>query len=463
MKKVFIFGIDGAPPQYVLDLWLDDLPNIKKLLENSIYSDLETTIPPSTIVAWTSMITGKDPSHFNVYSYTYKDENNKTKLSNSTNIKAKRIFEYLSEQNKKSILISVPLTYPVTPLNGIMLSGFLTPSFNEKSIYPHQLKDEILSKFNQEYSFDVNVGLAGYKELDSDNMIEKVYKMTDLQLKIVKDFIKNKEWDFFMTVFLGTDRMQHTMWRFFDKNHRKYPGPTKYENAIKDYYKYLDNQIGIIKEMLDEDCYFIIASDHGFDRMDGRFNLNDWLIKEGYLTLLEKPSQPQKLNFSNVDWSKTKAYAIGAYFGRIFFNKISKDPKNGIVSDNQIKELQNEIIEKLKPLTNDKNEPMENYFFKPQDIYNGPYVKESPDLYIYFDNLRWGVNNDVSNIGFYSQRTTSGSDDAGHSPKGTFILNHKNIKNKKLDTINIIDILPTIFNAMQIQVPPQLKGKNLLK
>ena len=107
MKKVFIFGIDGAPPQYVLDLWLDDLPNIKKLLENSIYSDLETTIPPSTIVAWTSMITGKDPSHFNVYSYTYKDENNKTKLSNSTNIKAKRIFEYLSEQNKKSILQSL--------------------------------------------------------------------------------------------------------------------------------------------------------------------------------------------------------------------------------------------------------------------------------------------------------------------------------------------------------------------
>lgn len=461
-KKVFILGIDGAPPQLVFNEWLNYLPNIKSLLYNSLYGEMESTIPPSTIVAWTSMLTGKDPSFFDVYSYTFKDENNETKLTNSLNVRDKRIWNNIDTLGKRSIVLNVPLTYPVEKINGIMISDFLTPEFNDQSVYPLKTKQWIKDAYKKDYIFDVAVGLAGYKTLDTEQMIRKVYEMTELQLNVAFDLVQQEKWDFFMTVLIGSDRMQHTMWRFFDSTHRRHPGKTQYEQAIRDYYIYLDKKIGELKTMLDDDTYLIIASDHGFDKMEGRINLNDWLMKEGYLVLKEKPASLHKLDFSKVDWKKTKAYAIGAYFGRIYFNRKARDPLNGLLEEEDVSALQEELIKKLIELKDDHNKPMENTFYKPQEVYSGPYLEESPDLYVYFDNLRWGVNNDIGNKGFYSQETTKGSDDAGHAPNGLFMIYHPSFVGKKLEKADIIDILPTVYQLMGIDVPKELKGKVLV-
>lgn len=459
-KKVFVLGIDGAPPQLIFDEWLDDLPNIKKLMENSIYGKMSSSIPPSTIVAWTSMLSGKDPSYFDVYSYTYKDKENKTQLSSSKNVKAKRIWKYLDGLDKRSILLNVPLTYPVEELNGIMISCFLSPEFSEKSVYPTKIMEEINRKYTTDYPFDIGVGLAGYKDIETDKMIEKSHQMTKLNFDIAKNFMVNKKWDFFMAVLLGSDRMQHTMWRFHDKKHRKYPGETKYKNSLKKYYQYIDQEIGEIKSKLDDNTYLIIASDHGFDRMDGRINLNDWFIQQGYLALKENPSEPGKLDFKNVNWNKTKCYAIGAYFGRIYFNRRKRDPNHGIIEEKEVGDLQNELIVKLKSLNDDRGKAMDTSAFKSQEIYDGPYTENGPDLYVYFDQLRWGVNNDIGNTGLYSQRTTKGSDDAGHGPIGLFMLYHPSIAKQERNDIEIVDVLPTIFSIMGIK--EKLKGKSLI-
>src|SRR3989344_1200253 len=299
-KKIFILGIDGATPQLIFDQWLDHMPNLKGILQNSLYGKMNSTVPPSTIVAWNSMLTGKDPSFFDVYSYTFKDEENKTQLTSSKNVKEARLWKRLEKEGKRSIVLNVPLTYPVEELNGIMISDFLTPEFNDQSVYPLKLKKEIKENYGRDYIFDVGVGLAGYKNYDTENMIKKVYEMTEMQLAVAMDFLKKEKWDFFMTVLIGSDRMQHTMWRLFDQTHRRHPGKNQYQTAVRDYYVYLDKKIGEIKKMLDDNTYFIIASDHGFDKMEGRINLNDWLIKEGYLVLKEKPKSPEKISMSSI-------------------------------------------------------------------------------------------------------------------------------------------------------------------
>jgi len=126
-----------------------------------------------------------------------------------------------------------------------------------------------------------------------------------------------------------------------------------------------------------------------------------------------------------------------------------------------VAKLQDELIRELKELHNDRGEPMQNIFYRPQEVYSGPYLKESPDLYIYFDNLRWGANNDVGNPGIYSQKTTKGSDDAGHAPNGLFLLHHPSIKSQQKD-IKITDVLPTILKVMKIDAPKDLPGKPLV-
>src|SRR3990167_1646818 len=127
MTRVFVFGIDGAPPELVFDKWLDELPTIKKLMHKGVYAKLNSAIPPSTIVAWNSMISGKDTSEIGVFSYTCKDEKGASRLVNSKDIKCKLMWDILMEKNKKSIALYVPLTYPVKPINGCMVSDFLTP------------------------------------------------------------------------------------------------------------------------------------------------------------------------------------------------------------------------------------------------------------------------------------------------------------------------------------------------
>ncbi len=461
-KKVFVLGIDGAPPQLIFDKWLDDLPNLKSLLTNSIYGRMQSSIPPSTIVAWTSFLTGKDPSFFDVYSYTYKDDHNEQRLSNSQSVKTKRLWEYLNDNNKRSILVNIPLTYPVTKLNGIMIGGFLTPESNENAFYPPSIKGKVEQMYGSDYLFDVGAGLAGYKNLDPETMLARAKKMTEQQLTLVKDFITSEKWDFCMTVLLGSDRIQHTMWKYHDPLHKEYPGENPYQNELKKYYQELDQEIATIKAMLDEDTYLIVASDHGFDRMDGRVCLNDWLIQGGYLVLKEPPHEQQKLDFQHVDWSQTRAYAIGAYFGRIYFNRTSRDPINGIVRDSDVPILQNEIIQKLSQLPDDTGNPLEVQPFKPQEIYKGPYRENGPDLYIYFNNLQWGVNNDVGNSSLYSLKTTKGSDDAGHSPTGIFVLHHPSIQSQEKNDLTLPDVLPTICTIMGIPIPEDVQGGSLL-
>ena len=323
MTRVFVFGIDGAPPELVFDKWLDELPTIKKLMHKGVYAKLNSAIPPSTIVAWNSMISGKDTSEIGVFSYSCKDEGGNQRLVNSKDIKCKLIWDILTEHNKKSVVLFVPLSYPVKKINGCMVSDFLTPSIGENCAYPAELKDKIKKLGNTDIFFDVAVGLAGHKGLEIDILLEKTYEMTGMQINLIKELIVEKDWDFFMCVMIGTDRLQHMLWQHFDETHRRFIKNSKYKNALKDYYNYLDKKLGEILELVDEETVVIIASDHGMIKQEGKININNWLIKEGYLVLKEGVDTKERKKFSInfVDMEKTTAYGGGAYNARVYINK----------------------------------------------------------------------------------------------------------------------------------------------
>ena len=62
-----------------------------------------------------------------------------------------------------------------------------------------------------------------------------------------------------------------------------------YQDAIPEYYRWLDEQIGGVLELLDNDTIVLVVSDHGAQRLDGGFAINEWLIREGLLVLNEYP------------------------------------------------------------------------------------------------------------------------------------------------------------------------------
>ncbi len=459
MSKVFIFGIDGAAPNLIFNEWINELPTIKKLMETGLYSNLNSTIPPSTITAWNSMLSGKDTSELGVFSFTYKDKDGQTKVVDSSNIKCDRMWDILARQNKKSIALFVPLTYPVKPIKGIMVSDFLTLGVDEKCAYPREIVDKIKSFENPEIFFDVAVGLGRHKALEISELVQKTYQMTKMQLALVKDLLVNEKWDFFMSVMIGTDRLQHMLWRHFDATHRRFIENSPYKDELKKYYIYLDGELAKLIPLLPKDTTIIVVSDHGMIKQEGKINLNNWLMQKGYLVLKEEAKQKIKegkvrFAFELIDLEKTRVYGAGAYNARIFLNQ-------GLLGKN-FDSFRETLIRELKEITDDQGNKLDTKVYRKEEIYRQPENPECPDLTVYFDDLRWASNPDLGQEGLYSWESAVGADSAGHSRQGIFIISGPGIKKKgKIGDIDLRQVTPTILKLMGAEKPNDIDVKSI--
>jgi len=112
--------------------------------------------------------------------------------------------------------------------------------------------------------------------------------------------------------------------------------------AIYDYYCYLDDEIGQILKLVDNETTVFIVSDHGAKKMDGGICVNEWLMREGYLTLKTRPTALTPIDRCEIDWSRTKVWGDGGYYARIFLNVEGREPR-GIVKPGEVEALRDEL------------------------------------------------------------------------------------------------------------------------
>ena len=453
-KKVLVIGWDCAAPGLVFDEFLDDMPNIKRLMAGGIYGELESTIPAITCPAWMSMMTSKSPGKLGFYGFRNRPDYSYDgmAISNSTMVKEDTVWDILSRAGKNSILIGVPQTYPPKSIKGCMITSFLTPSTNSQYTYPPELKSEV-EKVADGYMLDVE----NFRTENKDELLEEIYRMTEKRHKVAKHLMTTKEWDFFMMVEMGPDRIHHGLWRYHDKDHRKYQ-PSKYENAMRDYYKYLDEIAGDLISLAGKDTTIMVVSDHGVKSMEGGICVNEWLIKEGYLTLKEYPDTLTPLREVEVDWGNTMVWGEGGYYARILLNVKGREP-NGVISPGDYEKVRDELIRKLEALGDENGNPIGTKVFKPQDVYpvcNGI----PPDLIVYFGDLSW---RSVGSVGIKSVHTfenDTGPDDANHAQHGIFMIHRPDgEKTGKITGAHVMDCAPTILDLLGVPIPNDMEGK----
>jgi len=282
--------------------------------------------------------------------------------------------------------------------------------------------------------------------------------MTRKRFALARYLLTEKEWDYFMMVEIGVDRIQHAFWAYMDKTHRNYCPGNPFENAIFDYYQFVDAQIGELLKVADKDTTVFIVSDHGAQKMEGSVCVNEWLIREGYLTLFERPSVPTPFAKLNVDWSKTKAWGDGGYYSRISLNVRGREPR-GIVEPSEYESLRTELIAKLEAIPDQNGQPIGTKVFRPEELYqqrNGV----PPDLMVYFGNLAWRSAGTVGRSSVYTFENDTGPDDANHGQYGIFIVRPPAAKNGlKLRDLEIQDIAPTILKILGVPIPSDMEGK----
>jgi len=274
-------------------------------------------------------------------------------------------------------------------------------------------------------------------------------------------FMKKCDWDFFWVVDMGIDRIHHGFWQFMDPTHHRYVKNGPYENAIANFYQFIDKQIGEVLKTVDLDKTAVwIVSDHGAKCMIGGVCFNDWLIKKGYLTLTTTPDKVTKFNQVTIDWSKTLAWGEGGYYGRCFFNVKGREA-NGQLPADQYESFVRKLSDELMSMVDHEGKPMGTKVYRPSELYRT--VKGTPpDLIVLFGNLNWRSVGTVGNPSFYTFENDTGPDDANHNTHGIFVCSRPGTAGQTgRQDISIYDFAPTVLTQMGLPVPPDMIGKSV--
>jgi predicted AlkP superfamily phosphohydrolase/phosphomutase len=452
--KVAVIGLDCVPPELVFDQWADDLPTFKTLREQGWWGPLESITPPITVPAWSCMMSSRDPGELGIYGFRNRKDYTYDGLifANSEAVKEKRVWDILSDAGKEVIVIGVPGTYPPSPVRGSMVGCFLTPSADANFTHPADLKPELAMRFGP-YILDVE----NFRSEEKDATLDQIYRMTEQRFGMARYLAKTRPWDFLMLVEMGTDRIHHAFWKFFDPTHPKYEKGNPYENAMFEYYRFLDEQIGGLLRLLGDNTSIFVVSDHGAKKMEGGVCINEWLQQEGYLTLAELPSGVTRIAKAPIDWSKTKVWGDGGYYARIFFNVQGREPQ-GIVPQAEYEALRDELKRKLEAMVDHRGRPLGTRAFKPQEIYRA--VRGvPPDLVVLFGDLNWRSVGSVGLGSIYTFENDTGPDDANHSMQGIFMLREPESRGQRLDGLSLFDIAPTILARFGLDPLPEMQGK----
>jgi predicted AlkP superfamily phosphohydrolase/phosphomutase len=453
-KRVVVIGLDCAAPKTLFEDFLDDCPNIKKLMDNGVYGKLRSSDPPITVPAWMVMSTGKKPGTLGIYGFRHRKERSYTDfwVANSQTIKEPKIWDIIGKKGLKSIILGVPPTFPPEPLNGILITGFITPDIMSNFTYPPELKSEINENVGK-YIIDVN-----FRTNAKEQLLIDLHKMTTIHFKTIKYLMKNKDWDYVQFVIIGLDRLHHAFWKFYDKSHQKYEPGNIFESVIKNYYKKLDKEVGEILELIDQNTLVFVVSDHGAKAMKGCLCVNLALENLGLLKFKKKPINKTRLEDAEIDWKNTYAWGWGGYYARIFLNVKGRE-KFGIIESADYEKWREKVRELLRKVPDNHGNPMNTKIYKPEELYD-VIRGDAPDLMVYFDNLNWRSAGTVGYESMYLDENDTGPDDAVHDYFGIFIIYDPKKKiGKQIETQNILDIAPTILDIFGIEIPKDMEGK----
>ena len=496
MRKVLVIGLDGASLNPIRS-WAEkgELPTFKRLLKNGVSGKLRSTIPPLTAPAWASFMTGKNPGKHGIFRFRRKDD----AIVNWSDIDGKTLWQILTDEYKRVIVVGVPMTFPPEKVNGVLISGFLAPP-DDIYTYPPEFRESLETRFPRYRVYMRTRDPLGLGVEAAGAWLEDLHSLTREQADVVAYLLRDFTWDFFMTVFSGTDWIAHVFWRYTDP---RCPGydvkiAKKYRNAFLTYYKQIDSILKRMLELVDKNVTIFIMSDHGTGPYYRVFNSTEWLIKLGLLK--KKKLGPQKIGYwltkskidirdvivflskhsgllrltrsllnriptgylltSSPDWSRTLAYAD---WGGIRINLKGRDPEGIVEQGESYEKLRNFIMQSLSKLRDpESGKKIFDDVLKKENLYSGPHLDEAPDL------LFWPKGPYLMSKGLTIPRQVLRSSlnwlpetlqSAKHEIDGLFIALGENLKkNKRVGKAKISDVAPTILYTMGIPIPPDMDG-----
>ena len=302
--------------------------------------------------------------------------------------------------------------------------------------------------------------------LDEDAFLEQAYANHEEREAMFFEMLERTPKGVITCVFDGTDRIQHMFMRYLDDEHPANVAqkPSAYRQVIPETYARMDRMVGRVLEKVDPEdpkTLLMVISDHGFKTFRRGINLNSWLMKEGYLVL--KPGRRSSgLWFEGVDWSRTRAFALG--LSGIFLNMKGREAMGYVRRGEQSMCLIEEIADKLIGTVDPKvGQVAVSEAYAAHEIYTGPYRDQAPDLIVgYAEGWRasWDCVQGIANEVIFDDNTKAWSGDHCIDPRlvpGVLIANRALARARGVRP-SITDLAPTLLELFGVPPPKHMDG-----
>ena len=327
--------------------------------------------------------------------------------------------------------------------------------------YSKELADNIGLFYTQQMAEDTKA--FEYDILNMDQYLTQAKYVYDERKKMYRYLLENWESGLLFFYFSSLDLNTHMLWWERDSKSALYKKEIydKYGDLIGEFYEEMDSVLKETLEKINDDVTVILMSDHGFAPFYKKFNLNNWLEKEGYLGVKWDWKSGVDQYFSNVDWSKTKAYGLG--LNALYLNLMGRE-LTGIVDGFERTDLLQELKEKLLKVKDlDTGEPIIKNVYIMSEIFDDANQMDMPDIIVGYK--RGYACSHESAFGEFSNGIIEINTDKWSGDHcmdftevpGILITNKKITK----DQCFLYDITPTLLKEYNIPIPEDMKGKSL--
>lgn len=470
MPKTVVVGLDGA----TLDLirpWVEngELPAVRQILNDGVYGDLQSVLPPVTSPNWKAYSTGKNPGKLGVFWWQNIDvENQRVYLPQERYHEQTEYWELLSERERVGV-VNVPTTYPPNANVDFMISG-PPDGRNHDYTSPPELEERL----EREYNYRVTK--RGMLHDGGTEAYEEVLELIDLRFEVAKQLLEDYDLSFLQVTTFYLNSLHHHLW---DGEYTKRG------------WKIVD---GHLADLLDRGHDLVLMSDHGHAPIEVVFNINVWLEENGYLTydstvsdtlhtaginadrlkrilvradrliptdlygrveelapqwaLNRLPDEDGELGGSKheiVDWTDTDAIASAQ--GPVYLTIGRDNPR--------YQRLRDELIEEFLAITGPDGRPIADDVYRSEDEYSGPYLEEGPDIVIdkaEHVNIREGLGG--NHVFPDSDPSWSGV----NKREGLFAAIGPSFRSGTVEGLSILDLAPTLLHLHGRSIPADMDG-----
>ena len=300
--------------------------------------------------------------------------------------------------------------------------------------------------------------------LDNDSFLAQADIFLSETTRMLDRELGRFEGGLLFVYFSTTDPVSHMFWRNIDPGHpgRSPEEARKYSGVIRDAYIKMDRVLGDALERIDDSTTVLVVSDHGFGSFRRYFNLNTWLLENGYLALIDPSKGESGEFFENVDFNRTLAYALG--FNGLYLNMYGREGKGFIQEGRDREKLTGELIRKLESVVDPKTgERVIRKVYRREELYSGKHLKEAPDLLIGYNagyRASWetALGKVPAGVMGDNMKRWSGSHLRDYTLVPGIVLSNRKITAERPA---LYDIAPTILAVFGIEKDPDMTGESI--